>query len=69
MYTTILFCKYMHMIKCVISEYQTICFFDSDPVPGVIITVGFLGRGGGGDLGLRFDVVVPAIWGVLGPVN
>ena len=49
------------MLKCVISEYQTICFSDSDPVPGVLITIGFSGGGGGGGTGLGVDVVAPAI--------
>ena len=49
------------MLKCVISEYQTIFFTDSDPVPGVLITIGFLGGGVEGGLGLGFDVVLPAI--------
>ena len=69
MYALLLFCKYMHMSNCVISQYQAICVSDSDPVPGVLITIGFLGGGGGGGPGLSFVVVVPAIWSVLGPVN
>jgi hypothetical protein len=50
------------LLKCVISEYQTICFFDSDPVPRVLITIGFSGGGVGGGLGIGFDSVAPILY-------
>ena len=61
MYTTILFCKYMYMLKNVISGYQPYLVSGFDPPAFGRITIGFVGGGGGGRGGLGFDVVFPAI--------
>jgi len=63
MYTTILFCKYMYMLKDVIYWYHVYIVPGFGPPVFVLITIGFVGGCGVEDPCIGLYIVFP------GPVN